>query len=159
MYHAVPVGVVERVCDFTNDLQGFFDRKLRLGLQTVAKRKALDVGHHIVEAAIGLARVEERQDVRMRKLRSELNLAQKALGADRLCDVWTKHLESHLPVVPGVVGQIHCRHSALTELALDGVVGEGTGDLLHLVPYRRKWRSASVTGRLLRSLTGPPLTA
>src|SRR5215831_6716560 len=51
----------------------------------------------------------------------QLDLAGEALGAERRADLRTKHLERHLSLVLQVLGEIHGRHPARANLALDRV--------------------------------------
>ena len=55
-----------------------------------------------------------------------LDLALKALGAERLGQLRVQHLERHRALVPEVVGQKHCGHAAPAQLAFEPVaVGQG----------------------------------
>ena len=65
---ALLVGVPERVGDLAGDPDGVVDRQLRLPVEPVAQRLALDERHDVVEEAVGLARVVQRQDVRVLSL-------------------------------------------------------------------------------------------
>ena len=57
----------------------------------------------------------------MAQLRRELDLAKKPLGAERLPDFRLEHLDRDVAIVFDVVRQIHGRHAASAELALDAV--------------------------------------
>ena len=95
----------------------------------VAERLAVDERHDVVEEAVGLARVEERQDVRMLQVRGGLDLDQEPLGADDGGQFGLQDLERDLAVVLQVLGQVHRGHAALAELALDAVAaGQGGGE-------------------------------
>ena len=62
----------------------------------------------------------------MLELGGRLDLAQEALGAERGAEVRMEHLDRHVAVVLEVVGEIHRRHSARAEFALDAVAaGQG----------------------------------
>jgi hypothetical protein len=65
----------------------------------------------------------------MRKLRGELNLAQKALSSDGLRDIGAKYLERDVPIMPLIVGEINRRHPTFAELALERVAGKRPRDL------------------------------
>ena len=56
--------------------------ELRLAVQPVAQRLALHERHHVEEEPVGLAGVEERQDVRVLELRRGRDLLHEALGAE-----------------------------------------------------------------------------
>lgn len=57
----------------------------------------------------------------MIETRGELDLTQKALGAEGSGEVGVKNLESDDPVVPPILGEEHGCHSAAPELAINGV--------------------------------------
>jgi hypothetical protein len=46
-----------------------------------AERLAAHIGHHVVQQAVGRARIEQWQDVRMLPARRGADLAEKPLGA------------------------------------------------------------------------------
>src|SRR4051812_39782126 len=66
--------------------------------------------------------VMDRYDMGMLQAGGELDLAEKSLGAGGLDHFRVKHLEGHRPIVAEVVGEIHHRHAAAAELALDAVL-------------------------------------
>src|SRR2546422_3796586 len=66
----------------------------------------------------------------MSEARRDLDLPQEPLGADRGCELAPEHLDRHLAVVLPVLREVHGRHAAATELAVNGVTvrerrGEG----------------------------------
>jgi hypothetical protein len=80
--HALAVGVIERLGGLTGDPDRVLDRELLFQLQAVAERLTLDEGHGEPELARGIATVENRQDVGVLQPGGELDLAEKALGAE-----------------------------------------------------------------------------
>ena len=87
---------------------------------------ALDEGHDVEQEAVGLARVEERQDVRVLEVGGELDLGQEPLGADHGGELGAQQLERHLAVVLEVLGEVDGGHAAGADLTFDPVaVGEG----------------------------------
>ena len=80
---AVVVRVVERAGDLARDAQRVGHRQLPLAVEPVAQGLALDERHREPELAVGLARVEHGEDVRMLQPRGEPDLALEALGAQR----------------------------------------------------------------------------
>jgi hypothetical protein len=108
-----------------------------LASETVTQRLALHVGHRVVEEPVGLARVEDREDVGVGKPGCDLDLAQKALGAQGGGKLGTEHLEGHRAAELAVVRKIHRGHPAATELVLDRVpVGEGRLQAFQQVRHR-----------------------
>jgi hypothetical protein len=51
--NAVSVRVVERVGNLARDPYRFVDAELRLAVQLLADRLALDVGHHVIQLRLG----------------------------------------------------------------------------------------------------------
>jgi hypothetical protein len=121
MNHAAPVGVVERVGDFPGDRHRLGGREPRLGHQPVAQALAFHERHHGVEQVPRLARIEQRHDVRVLKLRGDPDLAQKALRAHRRCDVGIQHLDRDRALVAAIAREIDVGHPATAELPLDDV--------------------------------------
>src|SRR5690349_21402291 len=68
----------------------------------------------------------QRQDVGVAEAGGGRDLAEKALPTERGGELWGQYLDGHRPTVLQVFGQVHGRHPAATELALDRVPpGEG----------------------------------
>ena len=125
MNHSAPVGVAQRVSHLAGDTQRVVERQLLLAVQPVSQRLALDQRHGIEEEAIGLARVEQRQDVRVPQIGRGLDLAQKPFRPQRLGQFRPQHLDRHLAVVLEVLGEVDCGHAPAPELTLDRVsIGE-----------------------------------
>ena len=119
------MGVRQRVGHFAQNANRVGDRQLALR-QPSAERFSVHVGHHVIEEAVGLARVVERQDVRVLQAGGHLDLAEEPVRAERGGEVGTEDLHRHLAVVLEVLGEVHRRHAALTQLALEAIaVGEG----------------------------------
>jgi hypothetical protein len=127
MHHAVPVRVLERARHLTHDTHGVLHRQLRLRIEQLAQRLSVHCGHHVEQNSVNLARIEERDDVGMVEPRGELDLAQKAIGTHRVRHVFTEHLERDVAAVLHVVREIHRRHPALPELALDAIAAGERG--------------------------------
>ena len=73
----------------------------------------------------------------------DLDLAGEPLGAERGGQLGAQDLHRHLAVVLQVLGEVHRRHAALAELALDAVAaGERGGQAFH---SRAHGRSTSIT--------------
>src|SRR5712672_634057 len=61
----------------------------------------------------------------MRQLRGNSDLTQESLGADRSAKLLLQDLDRDLPLVLFLLGEVHGRHSAMPDQALDRVpVGE-----------------------------------
>ena len=103
--------------------------ELPLAVEPLAERSPLDERHHVEEEPVGVARVEQREDVRVLERRGGPDLEHEPVGAEHGGELGPQHLDRHLAVVLQVVGQIDRGHAALAELALEPVaVGEGGGE-------------------------------
>ena len=102
VHHALAVCVVERVGHLAGQLYGRDDGQHALALQPVAQRLALDEGHDVVEEAVRLAGVVERDDVRVREAGGDFDLEEEALGAERSGKLGPQHLDGHVAVVAAV---------------------------------------------------------
>jgi hypothetical protein len=134
MYLGVPttkpvcVEASEPACsgDVPGDFQGVLERELLLAVETAAKRLAFDVRHHEVQEPSRLARIEQRDDVRMLHAGGDLNLREDPLCPKRRRDLRAEHLECHLASVLGILSEVNDGHAASSQLALDDVsLGEG----------------------------------
>src|SRR3989442_10101628 len=83
MYDVVAVGVAQRARHFSSDPERLVERQLALPLEAFPEGFALGVRHHVVEEALGLAGVVERQDVGMVEPGGGFDFAKKALRAER----------------------------------------------------------------------------
>ena len=100
---------------------GLRDRQPALTAEPSAQRFAVDVGHDVERQAIGGAGVEERQNVRVAKMRGRPDLGDEAVGADDRRQIALQHFDRDLALVPDIVREIDGRHSSDAELSLDTV--------------------------------------
>ena len=113
---------------FHQQPDGFVQRQFSLAANPLAQRLAGDIGHHIVKEAVDIARVEQREDVRMLQLGRDLDLTKEPRRPERGGEVFAQHLDRHLAMVLDVLGEVHGGHAARAELALDLVAAaEGGG--------------------------------
>ena len=101
--------------------------KLRLAVEPRAQRLALDERHHVVEQPVRLARVEQRQDVRMLQVRRDLDLGEEPLDPSDGAELGIEHLERDLAVVPEVVARGRPSPCRRADLALDRVATDECG--------------------------------
>jgi hypothetical protein len=147
MHHALLVRVLQRRGDRLREAHGLIHRQLLLAVDLVSQGLSLDIGHHVEQEPLGRARVVQRQDVTVLQVGGDLDLLEEPLGADHGGQFRPQHLERDLAVVLDVVRQVHRRHAALAQLALDDVaIGDRGlqtfGDLAHS-PIRSCWRVES----------------
>ena len=121
MYDVLPVRVIECRGDPAHEIERLLERDLAVAQQTIAQRFALYDGHHVVKEPAGFTRVEERNDVGVIQSRSELDLSQEAIGAERGAELRVENLEGDFSFMP----QVHCkkdsRHPAAAELAIEAI--------------------------------------
>ena len=127
--HAVAVRVVQRVGDVGRDAHRLVDAQLLLAIELGAQRLALDVGHHVVQEAIGGAGVEQGQDVGVLERGGGLDLLDEPVGTEHRGQLGPEHLDGDLAVVLEVGGQIDGGHAPLAQLPFEAVaVGQGGGE-------------------------------
>jgi hypothetical protein len=142
VHHAVSVRVVEGVRHFAAERERLVQVEVVLAPEAVPERLPFDVGHDIVQETSSLARVMEREDVRMSQAGGQLDFTEKALRPDRRGELGPENLHGHRPSVLRVVGEKYARHPAPAELPLDQVsTAERGGDAVdeggHAVSARR----------------------
>src|SRR5690606_4897894 len=126
VHHVVRVGNGERLGDLPGDVDGVFQRKLRLAVEAVAERLALDEGHHVVEQVAGLPQVVHPHDAGVLELLGQLDLAEEPVATERGGKLGVHDLHGDVAVVRDVAGEIYRRHPAASELAREYVAaGEG----------------------------------
>ena len=126
--HAQVVRVAECVGNLARDSDRFVYGKLALARQPGAQRLAGDERHDVVEQTIRVARVEQRQDVRMLQARGRANLGEESLAAERGAEVGMEHLDRDVAIVAEVVREKDGGHTTGAELAVDAIsIGEGGG--------------------------------
>jgi len=86
-----------------------------------AQRFPRDERHHIKEQAIRVARVEQRQNVRVLELGGGPDLGQEPLATDGGREVGVQYLDRDLSVVPHIMGEVDRRHAAGAQLALNAI--------------------------------------
>jgi hypothetical protein len=65
----------------------------------------------------------------MLEARSDMNLGKEPLGAEYCGELGEQDFDCDLSSVAEIFGEVDCRHSALTDLAVDAVsIGEGSGE-------------------------------
>jgi hypothetical protein len=97
------------------------DGKLSLTVEPVPEALPLNERHYVIPESVRLARVEQRQDVRVPEVRGGANFGEESLGADNRCKVRLQNLDCDATVVLEVLGQVHRGHPSRAQLALDPV--------------------------------------
>ena len=122
------VRVTQRVRHLSRDLDGIVQRELLLAVQPLPQRLTLGVGHDVEEQPVGLARIVERQDVRVTEIGARCDLAEEPLRTERGGQLRAEHLDGHAPPVLQVLGEPHDGHAAMAQLASDAItIGKGSG--------------------------------
>ena len=118
---ALAVGVSEGVRHLPGDVQRAVHAQLNLPPQAVPERLSTDVRHGVPELACRIAGVEDWKNVRMLQAGGELDLAEKALGAQCRRELGMENLEGDQPVVSEVPGAVDRGHAAAPEFLLEHV--------------------------------------
>jgi hypothetical protein len=100
MHDLLAVSVRQSVGHFPRDLERLNQWKLPLALQPVPERFPLDIRHYVVQQTVGLARVEEGQDMRVIEAGRDFDLASEPIAADGIGELGMEHLERHRTPVP-----------------------------------------------------------
>src|SRR5690349_20242082 len=103
MDDAVLVRVLECIRDRYRDADRFVHRELLFTVQKSAQRLAFDEWHDVEQQSACVARVEERQQIWMLKIRRDSNLRQKALGAEDGAQLRVEHFDRDFSVVLDIV--------------------------------------------------------
>ena len=160
VHQSLSVRVVERARDLLGDRERLVEAELVLALQLLPQRFAANVRQHVVEHAVRVARVDERENVRMVEPRRDLDLGEEPLGAEDRAELGAQDLERDVTIELAVVGEVDDGHPARPELAFDRVpLAEDSGE------GRRGWRlghgfapssetKASVLGRAVTTRDG-----
>lgn len=148
MNEAVAVCVVEGGADLVRNSLHISQRKLPLDLEAIPQRASRNERRYIIELPVGLARIDEWHDVRMREPGGDADLAQKSLGADRRSEFRTQNLYRDLTFVLFLFGEMDYCHPAAAELALDRVaVEQGVGHRRGRPGHACHFRSESMISR------------
>ena len=120
---ALPMCEVECSRDLGGDLHCVVEGELAFALDSGAERFAVDVRHHEEQRLVDLARVVNRQNVRMRQVAGDLDLTTKSLGAEGRRKIFVQDFDGDVPVVLDVVREINSGHAAAPDLTLDEIAG------------------------------------
>ena len=132
------VRVSQRIQHLLEDPGRVAGRQPALAGQALPQALPLHVGHDVVEHAWAhvilardLARIDERQDVRVLEVRGDADLTQEPVGAECAGHFGMEHFDGDGPIVLEVVRQKHRRHPATSHFPLDDV-DAGESILEHL---------------------------
>src|SRR2546430_7332426 len=121
MHETVAMRVVERGTHFLGDAQRVIDGQFFLAIQPVTQRSAGDERRDVIERAGGFTGVDEGNDVWMRELRGDANLAQEPFRPDRSAELLPQYLDRNLPLVLALLGEMYGGHAAVPKQPLYGV--------------------------------------
>jgi hypothetical protein len=106
-------------------------RQLALALEACPQRLAVHERHHVVQEAVGLPGVVQRQDVRMLQPRRQLDLPDEACRPHGGGQLGAKHLERDLAAVLQVFGEVHGGHAARPGFTNQAIaISEGGGEAI-----------------------------
>ena len=130
MHYLVPGGAIQAGANLARDGDDLVYRQLVLLGQQLVQRLALDILHGDVEQAIGLAGVENGDDMWMEQHARQPRLVAKALeqlfGVGAV-DIQPRCLQRHRAANGGVGGFVHHPHGALAQGSGDFVAADFGG--------------------------------
>jgi len=113
------------------------NRQLAVAGEPAPDVLAVHERHDVVEESLGLARVVQREDVGVLQPGGDLDLAEEAVRTQRGGQLGAQDLERHFAAVLEILREIHRRHPALSQLALQAIaVGQGVGQSGRNVGHR-----------------------
>ena len=115
------VRVVERLRHVRGDPNRLVHRKLVLPIQLLPEALPLDIRHHIEKEGVGLARIEQRQDVRMLQIRRRFDFSEETLGSNDSGQLGLQDFEGDVAFVLQVLGKVDRGHAAFAQFTLNGV--------------------------------------
>ena len=116
---------VERACGLLEDVERSTDVERAFTLDQRLQVSALDIAHRDEELTVRVARVVDRDDVRVVDLRCAPRLALETLAeALVLAQGGREELEGNLPPQPHVFGQVDDAHPSPPEQLLEPVAGD-----------------------------------
>ena len=121
MDDVVAMRVIERLGHLMRDLHGVDHRQRLLPREALPQRIAFDERHDVEQQPAGLAVVVQLEDVGMLQAGGDLDLAQKALGAEGRAQLRAQHLDGDPALEAQVVGEKDHGHPAAANLTLHGV--------------------------------------
>jgi hypothetical protein len=133
---AVGVGVAERTRDLLGHPDRLVERESSLFRQPDPERWPIDERHDVIQQPADVARVIQRDDVRMAEASRDLDLTEEPLRTQAHRQFRAQHLERDRPIVFDVTSLQHDRHPAAAKLALDLVpIGEGGAQTLEQLDH------------------------
>src|SRR5262249_39277101 len=101
-----PMSEIESVRNLRGKLQGVADGEEPFTGDAVAKR-FLDERHRVIQEAVAISRIEERENVRMRQMREDSYFTKEAVSRQRCGHFVAQHLERDQAPVADVYGFVN----------------------------------------------------
>ena len=89
--------------------------------EALPERLALDVRHDVVEESVGIARVEQAEDVGVLEIGAVTSISRGTARPHDRGQLGAQHLDRDLAMMLQVLGEIDRGHAALAQLPLDAV--------------------------------------
>ncbi len=138
MHDIMAVGVAQGIRNLARDLHCLGERELACSVEPIPQRLSFDVGHHVIQQTGSLARIVERQDVRVCEAGRDFDLLEKPFRAECRGQLGLQDLDGDFAMMLEVLGEVDRGHPATPQLALEGVaLGEGCAERLDLAGHRR----------------------
>ncbi len=134
------MGVLKGAGNLVDQPEGLLQRQVLLAHQPRTQGIVFDVRHHVIQLPAVGAGIMQRQDVRMRQLRGDVDLAQKAIVSDGRGDLGLHDLERDPAAMLRIVRQVDRGHASGGDPSNDAVAPD-------LAPLRHAFgNSQRVTG-------------
>ncbi|HET7248257.1 MAG TPA: hypothetical protein VFI79_00310 [Gemmatimonadales bacterium] len=119
--HTVVVRIIQRARGICCDSHRLIEGQLCDSVQPLTERLPVDVRHAEPEMSGGIARFQDRQDVGVLQSRGCRYLAAESVRAEGSCESWFENLDRNRAMVLMVLPEVHGRHAATADLALNRV--------------------------------------
>ena len=81
-------------------------------IETVPERSPVHVGHDVVQQPVGVARLDQHEDVGMTQPRHDIDLAHETIRSERRGEFRTKHLDRDFALMLDVLAEVDGGHTA-----------------------------------------------
>jgi hypothetical protein len=121
MHEAAGVRVRQPIRDLGRELERFLDRQRTRPLDPCVQRFAFHVRHHAERQTVGLARIEDTENVGVLEAGRDADLARETFDADACGELRIQHLHRDARVVAQVPRKVDHGHAATADLTFDRV--------------------------------------
>jgi hypothetical protein len=121
VHDTVGVRIRQSIQDFPTDPKCLVHREHPLARQTLPQSLTLQQGRNVKQEPLGLSRIVQRQDVRMRERGDEIDLAQETFPTQCGGNLRVENLYGHLARISKILGPKDYRRSATSDFVENAV--------------------------------------